>query len=124
MKANTEFADITNYYPYTKTLEAAVFPCCFVVKTARETRTEELDEQLTEDTLTYQVEIYYKSDHGMEELLNKKDHALKALIKANPSIGGLANDAQCYSSKISSEYLDTCNLITVLTAKIIVFLDE
>lgn len=60
MKANTEFADITNYYPYTKTLEAAVFPCCFVVKTARETRTEELDEQLTEDTLTYQVEIYYK----------------------------------------------------------------
>lgn len=123
IKADAEFVDVTNYYLYTKTLEAAIFPCCFVAKTERDTRAEELDEQLTENTLTYQVEVYYKDDHGREIELNKKDHALKALIKANPSLGGYAQDAQCYSSRISSEYLGS-DLLTLLSAKIVVFLDE
>lgn len=124
MKLDAEFSDIgNNYFPYTKTLETSVFPCVFVVKTNRETNPEEINEGMTEDTLAYNVEIYYRSDHGSEDLINAKDHALKAIFKANKTLGGLVSDSQCYSSSTSSSII-VDKILTVLSAKVDVFLDE
>lgn len=120
IKADAEFSDIVKYYPYTKTLEAAAFPCCFVAKTSRESNADELGTG-SEDTLTYQVEIYYKDDHGREVEQNKKDIALKNLIDADRTLGGIVSDAQCYSSTINSQMLDPNNILTVLAARVVVF---
>lgn len=119
IKADPEFSDISYYYPYTKTLESANLPCCFVSKIERETKADELDETITEDTLIYQVEIYYRAAYGREDVLNQKDLALKNLIKADYTLAGTVADAQCYSSKISSQYLES-DLLTVLAARIVV----
>ncbi|KCZ71585.1 hypothetical protein ANME2D_02320 [Candidatus Methanoperedens nitroreducens] len=122
--ADAEFADASgNVYLNTMTLENAVFPCMFIAKIERETKESELDEALTEDTLTYQVEVYYLDYTGHEVNLNKKDYALKALIRADPSLNGKAADAQCYSSRITSTLLQN-KIVTGLEARIVVFVDN
>ncbi len=123
MRNSSVFADVTTYYKQSMTLEAATYPSIFVIRTDRKTTSEEFEDETTQDVLNYDVNIFYKSDHGLEDLLNAKDLELKSLILADPTIGGLVNSAYFSNSRIGSmQYLNTSQLLSFLLGKITVII--